>query len=594
MDEELLIQKVVKEVQQRMESKLDDKLNDFQTVVTKQLNSLANTLSNNMNNLLEEFRLESMANNSQVLKALEESKKDSTSTKEKESKEEDGEEDFWVEVTKKKNQNRLSGSFNIDSKLDRRQSDTFEEQIPKATEEDSIVVDELSFIQKLNYKFIFAKQRQDRAITYVQAEALTDTHKDLQPYMFKNSGLLHVATRLVKIIVYLLERSSSLGKVQATDFVEYSLLKAVINQYKNMYPKAKELEQSAIIALFNYSGEDNPNGYLKINKGFGCLVHCIILLIPHGFDVNDIMISGMNQVTFWSKALQGQVYRKLDTIEFLDVYTRIYQMLYMFSTILYPSKTSWLSQTGIISQFLQGISENAPVGRSKDGTMELHIVALAKVASTKYSSLEALSDCLTKSIHSDSSSASSVLLATKQLRYHFTNSRSYDKHSSPTTKHNNIALAMLDAYDGDEGSEEGYVNAVDDSVSNSNNSGADTEYSASDADDTNSDGDVEHEGVYALPRSYATADKLAYYKTQPCFRYFRFKIHHEKDGCTTTGGQPCKFSHDDNNAEMVKKYHDKRPQFLRMEEENRLKARGKHSSSRFPRHKDREGHRKRA
>ena len=114
--------------------------------------------------------------------------------------------------------------------------------------------------------------------------------------MFKNSGLLHVATRLVKIIVYLLERSSSLGKVQATDFVEYSLLKAVINQYKNMYPKAKELEQSAIIALFNYSGEDNPNGYLKINKGFGCLVHCIILLIPHGFDVNDIMISGMNRI----------------------------------------------------------------------------------------------------------------------------------------------------------------------------------------------------------------------------------------------------------------------------------------------------------
>ena len=181
MDEELLIQKVVMEVEQRMEKKLDEKINDFQTVVTKQLNSLANMLSNNMHNLLDEFRLESMANNSQVLKALEESKKDSTSTKEKESsttKEEDNEdnnmEDFWVEVTnKKKNPTRLSGSFNIDSKLDRRQSDTFEEQIPKATKEDSIVVDELSFIQKLNYKFIFAKQRQDRAITYVQAEALT-------------------------------------------------------------------------------------------------------------------------------------------------------------------------------------------------------------------------------------------------------------------------------------------------------------------------------------------------------------------------------------------------------------------------------------
>lgn len=340
MDEEVLVQKIVKEVESRMEDNMERKINEFQNRITSQLDSFAHA----MQLLLNDFKLETMAKNSQVLKALEESKKDSTSTKEKEAsttKEEDNEdnymEDFWVEVTKKKNPTRLSGSFTIDSKSDRRQSDRFEDQIPTAKAEDSIVVDELSFIQKLNYKFIFAKQRQDRAITYVQAEALTDTHKDLQPYMFKNSGLLHVATRLVKIIVYLLERSSSLGKVQATDFVEYSLLKAVINQYKNMYPKAKELEQSAIIALFNYSGEDNPNGYLKINKGFGCMVHCIILLIPHGFDVNDIMISGMNQVTFWSKALHGQVYRKLDTIEFLDVYTRIYQMLYMFSTILYPS-----------------------------------------------------------------------------------------------------------------------------------------------------------------------------------------------------------------------------------------------------------------
>ena len=58
--------------------------------------------------------------------------------------------------------------------------------------------------------------------------------------------------------------------------------------------------------------------------------------------------------------------------------------------------------------------------------------------------------------------------------------------------------------------------------------------------------------------------RVTYYKTQPCFRFFRFKIHNELEGCNSTS---CKFSHDTANAEMVKKYHDKRPNFLRAAED---------------------------
>ena len=60
--------------------------------------------------------------------------------------------------------------------------------------DNDVEIDTLAFIQQLNYKFNYAKQKSDQSITYVQASTLTDVHQDLKPYVFKSSSLLHVAS----------------------------------------------------------------------------------------------------------------------------------------------------------------------------------------------------------------------------------------------------------------------------------------------------------------------------------------------------------------------------------------------------------------
>ena len=62
------------------------------------------------------------------------------------------EEESWKTVIKK---NRLSGSFKEDSKELKRKSAEFRNQIPSSLE-DHEVIDNLSFIQQLNYKFNYA------------------------------------------------------------------------------------------------------------------------------------------------------------------------------------------------------------------------------------------------------------------------------------------------------------------------------------------------------------------------------------------------------------------------------------------------------
>ena len=78
---------------------------------------------------------------------------------------------------------------------------------------DNEVIDNLSFIQQLNYKFNYAKQKSDSSITYVQSTTLTDVHQDLKTYVFKMSSLIHVSTRLVKIIIFLLDKNARLGNI---------------------------------------------------------------------------------------------------------------------------------------------------------------------------------------------------------------------------------------------------------------------------------------------------------------------------------------------------------------------------------------------
>ena len=136
------------------------------------------------------------------------------------------EEELWTTVV---NKNRLSGSFKEDSKQLKRKSADFRDQIPSNVilKDHNEIIDNLSFIQQLNYKFNYAKQKSDASITYVQSTTLTDVHQDLKPYVFKTSSVIHVSTRLVKIIMFLLDKNARLGKIMATDFVDSSLWRRI-------------------------------------------------------------------------------------------------------------------------------------------------------------------------------------------------------------------------------------------------------------------------------------------------------------------------------------------------------------------------------
>ena len=311
-------------------------------------------------------------------------------------------------------------------------------------------------------------------------------------------------------------------------------------------------------ALFN-----NTENYLNINAGFGCLVYCIILTIPTGLDVNNIMVKGFSQIHFWSKKLHGMKYRIEETVELLDVYTRLYNMIFLFSGMIYPPGNARLSMSAVLKQFLEGIYGEAPVGKSKNGdTTDLHIVALAKIASSKYSSIDELSEVLAAALDRDSSSASSAIMSGLDQKYHFHHGKVSKTMAAAIPE---LIFAMLE--------EEPDIFAVDDNVSSSDDESSDV--SSADASDADSDTDV---GIFALPRSYTPAEKMEYYKTQPCFRFFRFKLHNEFEGCNSTS---CKFSHDTANAEMVRKYHDKRPNFIRAaEDKNKGKDRRKFKGTR--------------
>lgn len=458
-------------------------------------------------------------------------------------------EERWTTVVKK---NRLSGSFKEDSKELKRQSADFKNQIPSSLKDNEAVtvIDNLSFIQQLNYKFNYAKQKSDNSITYVQSTTLTDVHQDLKPYVFKMSSLIHVSTRLVKIVMFLLDKNARLGKIMATDFVDSSLWRRIEKVYRTIPSVNTDLEPKALKALFN-----NTDNYLNVNAGFGCLVYCIILTIPTGLDINNIMVKGFSQINFWSKQLHGQRYRIEESVELLDVYTRLYNMIFLFSTMLYNPGNARLSMSAVLKQFLEGIYGDAPVGKSRNGdTTDLHIVALARIASSKYSSIDELSEVLATALDRDSSSASSAIMSGLDQKYHFHHGK-VGKNTAAAIPE--LVFAMLDE-DPDNG-------ALDDNDSSSDES---WEVSSEDAGS-----DTDSAGIFALPRSYTPAEKLDYYKTQPCFRFFRFKLHNELEGCNSPS---CKFSHDTANADMVKKYHDKRPTFLRAaEDRNKGKARGK-------------------